>query len=116
MQKQYLTALDVTDERQRGEFPPWQSKCANRTATLSDISVLVFVWVSVGCCFLRFSDYFLVIYGFSIAIHTRINHHFSRFFRMLASGPCTVASGAILANFSTITQSSSYATDYSYAK
>jgi len=65
-----IIALDVTDERQRGELPPWQSKCENRTATLSDISVLVFVWVSVGCCFLRFSDYFLVIYGFSIAVHT----------------------------------------------
>jgi len=30
-------------------MPPWQSKCENRIAALSDISVLVFVWVSVGC-------------------------------------------------------------------
>jgi len=54
MQKQYIIALDVTDERQSGELPPWQSKCENRTATSSDISVLVFVWVSevvVFCVF-----------------------------------------------------------------
>jgi len=40
MQKQYIIALDVTEERQRGEMPSWQSKCENR--------ILVFVWVSVG--------------------------------------------------------------------
>ena len=61
MQKQYIITCDVTDLRQRGEIPPWQSKCENRTATLSVISVLVFVCFSVGCCFWRFSDYFPVI-------------------------------------------------------
>jgi len=30
--------------------------------------------------FLRFSDYFSVIYGFSTAIHIRIHHHFLSFF------------------------------------
>jgi len=61
MQNQYIIASDVSDGRQRGEMPPWQSICENRTGTLSDISVLVFLWFSVGCCFLRFSDYFPVI-------------------------------------------------------
>jgi len=51
MLKQYITASDVTDSGQRRISPPWQSKCENRTATLSDISVLAFVWFSVGCCF-----------------------------------------------------------------
>ena len=44
MQKQYIIASDVTDGRQGDETPPWQSKCENRAATLSDISVLVFFW------------------------------------------------------------------------
>jgi len=38
------------------------------------------------------------------------------FFRVLASVPSTVASKSLLPKFSTLTQSSSYATDYSYAK
>jgi len=50
MQKQYIVANDITDGRQRGEMTPWQSKCENRTAILSDILVLVFVWVSGDCC------------------------------------------------------------------
>jgi len=54
MQKQYILASDVTDGSQMGEIPPWQSKCENRTATLSDISVLIFVWFSVGCFFAFF--------------------------------------------------------------
>ena len=74
-------------------MPAWQSKCENWTATLSDITVLVSVWFSVGCYFLRLSNYFLVIYCFSIVIHIRIHHYFSSFSRVLASGPCTVASG-----------------------
>jgi len=61
MQKQHIIASDVTDGRQRGEMPPWQSKCENQTATSSDISVVVFFWFSVGCYFLRFSDHFMVI-------------------------------------------------------
>jgi len=44
-----------------------------------------------------------------MAINIRIYHRFSFFFRVLASGP-------LLAKFSTLTQSSSYATDYSYGK
>ena len=57
-----------------------------------------------------FSDYFPVISGFSIDVHIQIHHHFSSFFfRVLASGP-------LLTKFSTLTQSSSYATDYSYVK
>jgi len=80
MQKQYLIASNVTDGRQRGEMPPRQSKCANRTATLSNFSVLVFFWLSLFCYFLRFSDYLPMILGFSIAIHIRIQHHFSSFF------------------------------------
>ena len=39
MQKQYIIASDATDGRQSVEMPPWQSKCENRTANLSDISV-----------------------------------------------------------------------------
>jgi len=54
MQKQYIIAGDVTGGKQRGEMPPWQSKCENRTATLTDISGLVFVWFSVVCCFCVF--------------------------------------------------------------
>jgi len=54
--------------------------------------------------------------GFSIAIHIRIHHHFSRFFRVFASGPCTVVGGLLLAKFFTLTQSPSYTNDYSYAK
>jgi len=33
MKKQYITASDLTDGRQRGETPPLQSKCENRTTT-----------------------------------------------------------------------------------
>jgi len=73
MQKQYIIASDITDGGQRRKS--WQSKCENRTATLRDIWVSEFVWFSVGCCFLRSSDYFLVIYGFSIANHIRIHHY-----------------------------------------
>ena len=108
-----IIASDETDVRQRGEIPSWQSKCENRTATLSDISVLVFVCFSVGCCFLRFSDYFPVVQvlaqaqpstsGFAIISQV--------FFRVLASGPRTVVGGNLLAMFSTLTQSSSYAND-----
>jgi len=35
MQKQYIIASDADDGRQRGEKPPWQSKCENRTAILT---------------------------------------------------------------------------------
>jgi len=35
---------------------------------------------------------------------------------VLASGPCTVACGPLSAKFSTLTQSSSYATGYSHVK
>ena len=64
MQKNII-ASDVTDG-EGGPNPPRQSKCENWTATSSDISILVFVWFSVGCCFWNFTDYFPVIYGFSI--------------------------------------------------
>jgi len=42
-------------------MPAWQSKCENWTATLSDITVLVFVRFSVGSRYLRFSYHFPVI-------------------------------------------------------
>ena len=55
LQKQYVIASDAIDGRQRGEMLiPWQAKCKKRTATLNDISVLVFVWFSVVCCFCVF--------------------------------------------------------------
>jgi len=47
---------------------------------LAYISVLVVFWLSVSYCFLRFSEYFPVIYDFITANHIRIHHHFSRFF------------------------------------
>jgi len=37
-------------------------------------------WLSVGCYFLRFLEYFLAIKGFRIAIHIRIQQHSSSFF------------------------------------
>jgi len=64
MQKQYIIAIDVTDGRQRSEMSPWQSKCENRTATLSDISVLVLLWFSVGCRFFAFFGLFSGDLGF----------------------------------------------------
>jgi len=63
MQKQYIKASDANDGRQRGEIPPWQSKSENWTAILSDISVLIFVWFSVGC-FFAFFGLFSVDFGF----------------------------------------------------
>jgi len=81
MLKQFITASDVTDGGQRSEFTlPWQSECENRTATWSDISVLVFVWLSVGCCFCVHFGLFSGDLGFSIAIHIRIYHYLSSFF------------------------------------
>jgi len=59
-----------------------------RFFTLNDISVLVFVWFLL--VFLRFLD-FPVIQGFIIAIHIRIHVISQVFFRVLDSGPCTVA-------------------------
>ena len=64
MQIQYIIAGDVTGGKQRGEMPPWQSKCENRTATLTDISGLVFVWFSVVCCFCVFIRIFSGDLGF----------------------------------------------------
>jgi len=54
MQEQYIIASDVNDGGRGGNYPPWQSKYENRTATLSDISVLIFVWFTVGCLFAFF--------------------------------------------------------------
>jgi len=101
MQKQYIIASDVTDGSQRGEMPPPGNLNVKTgpAATLSDISVLVLVWVSVGCCFFAFFGLFSGDLGFSIVIHIQIHHHFSSFFRVLASGPCTVAGGPLLAKF-----------------
>ena len=36
--------------------------------------------VFIRLCFLRFSEYFSVIKGFTISIHIWIHHHFSNFF------------------------------------
>jgi len=38
------------------------------------------------------------------------------FFRVLASGPRTMASGPLLSKFTTVAQNFSYATDYNYVK
>jgi len=57
----------------------------------------------------RFFDCFPVISGFSIEIHTRLHFQFS-FFRVLASGPPTVASGCSSATFPNLAETSSYAT------
>jgi len=54
MQKQHIIASDANDGRQMGKMHPWQSKCENRTAILSDISILMFVWFAVGCFFAFF--------------------------------------------------------------
>jgi len=48
-------------------------------------------------------------YSFSIAIHIRIQHNFSSFFWLVASGPPTVA---FQLNFSRLAQTFSYATAY----
>ena len=41
--------------------------------------LFVFFWLSVGCPFVFFRD-FLLIWGFSTAIHTRIDHYFLSYF------------------------------------
>ena len=67
------------------------------TCTLSKELVSVHVWnapnpwytilfVSVDCCFLRFSECFPVISGFCIAVQYRVCYCFSTIFWVLASG------------------------------
>jgi len=66
----FLTTSGVNDGG--ANRPPWQAKYKNRAPTYL-IYRLVFFWFSVDCYFLCFSEYFLVILGFSIAFHTRIH-------------------------------------------
>jgi len=88
MQKQCIVASDVIDGRHRGKMPPWQSKCENQTATLSYISILVFVWFSVGCCFFAFFGLFSgdlkLLHSY---LHPDSPSFLKFFFRVLASGP-----------------------------
>jgi len=65
---------------------------------------------------LGFSGYFPVIYGFSLAIHIRIHHHFSRFFLSVGWWTRTVASGPLLSKFTTLAQTFSYAADFATCK
>ena len=47
---------------------------------------MALLWFSVGCCFLYFSECFLVISGFSMDMNIRIHYHFSNFFWVLPAG------------------------------
>jgi len=53
---------------------------------LACILVLTILLVSIDCCFLRFSECFLVILGFCLAVQYRICYCFSTIFSVLASG------------------------------
>ena len=62
----------------RGNLIPLASKC-KPGPHLAYILLLEFFWFSAGCLFGFFGD-FLLIWGFSIAIHTLIHHYFSSCF------------------------------------
>ena len=53
----------VTDWRQRGELPPWQAKCKNRSPT----ELAAFFWLSVCCCFHVFFGLFCGDLGFQFS-------------------------------------------------
>ena len=73
-----------------GRIVPLASSMWKQVSHLTYISVLAFLWFSV-ICFVCFSDYFPVIWGFNLAIHIRIRHHFQSFF--LSVGEWTPYSG-----------------------
>ena len=62
--------------------PPWKAKCKNQAPTELVFWYLLFVWLSVSF-FLRFSECFPVISGFSTANQIRIHCYFSTFFTVL---------------------------------
>jgi len=76
---QSVCCSGVTDERDESRFDsPGQLNVKTRPL-LSLYFGLVFFWLSEGCLFAFFGN-FSLIWGFSIAIHTRIHHYFSSFF------------------------------------
>jgi len=77
---------------------------------------LAFFWFSVSCCFCVFLGLFSGDLWFSLAIYIRFHHRLSSFVWVLAREPRTVASEPLLYEFTTLAQTFSYATDYSYVK
>jgi len=82
---------DPTDGGQMYELSSWPARYKKTVSSLIFFLILVLVWFSVGFNFLAFSgsfsEYFSVIFCFSMTIHIRIHYHFSIFCKCMAVGP-----------------------------